>query len=139
MIKLKDILLEGLSKNEIQSIADRVLPQIAKTLGPTKKGLPNIEIHNNVLALHSKIPDHPVSPDMGGKKEHAEYIWDTNTIYLFSVALTNEELVIKALLHEYTHATQDEKKVKAARAKGYKNNPYEKAAEKAERNWKDYL
>ena len=139
MIKLKDILLEGLSKNEIQSIADRVLPQIAKTLGPTKKGLPNIEIHNNVLALHSKIPDHPSSPDMGGKKEHAEYIWDTNTIYLFSVALTNEELVIKALLHEYTHATQDEKKVKAARAKGYKNNPYEKAAEKAERNWKDYL
>ena len=65
--------------------------------------------------------------------------WDTNTIYLFKIALTNEELVIKALLHEYTHATQDEKKVIAARAKGYENNPYEKAAERAERNWKNYL
>jgi len=139
MIKLKDILLEGLSKNEIQSIADRVLPQIAKTLGPTKKGLPNIEIHNNVLALHSKIPDHPVSPDMGGENEHAEYDWGTNTIYLFSIALVNEKLVIQALLHEYTHATQDEKKVKAARAAGYENNKYEKAAEQAERNWKKYI
>ena len=133
------MLVEVLSKNEIQSIANRVLPQIVETLGPTRKGIPNIEIHNNVLALHSKIPNHPSSADMGGENEHAEYNWKTNTIYLFKVALVNEELVIRALLHEYTHATQDEKKVMAARAKGYANNPYEKAAERSERNWKDYL
>jgi hypothetical protein len=139
MIKLKDILTEGLSKNEIQYIVDRVFPLIDENLGPAKKGTPNVEIHNNVLALHSKIPDHPVSTEMGGKREHAEYDWGTNTIYLFKIAVVTEELVIKALLHEYTHATQDEKKVKAARAQGYKNNPYEKAAKRAERNWKDYL
>ena len=92
-----------------------------------------------MLALHSKIPNHPSSAEMGGENEHAEYNWKTNTIYLFKVALINEELVIRALLHEYTHATQNEKKVMAARTKGYENNPYEKAAERAERRWKDYL
>ncbi len=136
--KLK-ALLEGIDKNTIQDIVDRVYPSIANDLGPTRKGIPKVEIHNNVLALHSNIPDHPVSSEMGGENEHAEYDWDTNTIYLFSIALVNEELVIRALLHEYTHATQDEKKVKAARAKGYENNPYEKAAARAEENWKEYV
>ena len=135
----EQILSEGLSRNAIQDIVDRVLPLIDKDLGPAKKGTPKVEIHNNVLALHSKIPNHPASSDMGGKNEHAEYDWNTNTIYLFKVALINEELVIRALLHEYTHTTQDEKKVKAARAKGYENNPYEKEAARAERNWKRYI
>tara|TARA_R110001583_G_scaffold13766_4_gene58726 strand:- start:28130 stop:28534 length:405 start_codon:yes stop_codon:yes gene_type:complete len=133
MIKLKDILSEGLSNNDIQSIVDRVYPQIVKDLGRAKKGTPKIEIHNNVLAFHSGIEDHP-----GGENEHAEYDWKTNTIYLFKVALKSEKLVIQALLHEYTHATQDEKKVKAARAGGYENNKYEKAAHRAEKNWNKY-
>ena len=128
-----------MSKNNIQTVVDRVYLKIVKNLGRAKKGTPKVEIHNNVLALHSNIPDHPVSSEMGGENEHAEYDWGTNTIYLFSIALVNEELVIRALLHEYTHATQDEKKVKAARAKGYENNPYEKAAERAEESWKEYV
>ena len=123
-----------MNKSAIQDIVDRVYPQIVNNLGPARKGTPNVEIHNNVLAFHSGIPDHP-----GGENEHAEYDWKSNTIYLYKVALTNEMLVIQALLHEYTHATQDEKKVKAARAKGYANNPYEKAAHKAEKNWRKYV
>ena len=51
---------------------------------------------------------------------------------------TNVEEIIKALLHEYTHATQDRKKFELYREKGYANNPYEKAAHRAERNWKRY-
>ena len=133
-IKLKYILSEGLTKIQIKDIVDKVYPQIINNLGPARKGTPKVEIHNNVLAFHSGIEDHP-----GGENEHAEYDWKTNTIYLFKVALTNEMLVIQALLHEYTHATQDEKKVKAARAKGYENNPYEIAATNAEKNWKKYL
>jgi len=133
MIKLK-YLLERMNKSAIQDIVDRVYPQIVNNLGPARKGTPNVEIHNNVLAFHSGIPNHP-----GGETEHAEYDWKTNTIYLFKVALTNEMLVIQSLLHEYTHATQDEKKVKTARAKGYENNPYEIAARNAEKKWKDYL
>jgi len=130
------LIKEGISKSVIQDVVDRVYPSIANDLGPTRKGVPKVEIHNNVLALHSKIPNHPSD---GHEGDHAEYDWGTNTIYLFSIALVNEELVIRALLHEYTHATQDEKKVKAARAKGYENNLYEKAAEKAEENWRMYI
>ena len=48
-------------------------------------------------------------------------------------------MVIQALLHEYTHATQDQKKYQAARAAGYENNKYEKQAHKAERNWRKYI
>ena len=134
MIKLKDILTEALDKNAIMDIVKKVYPKIVKSLPRAKKGTPKVEVHNNVLAFHSGIENHP-----GGENEHAEYDWKTNTIYLFRVALTNEMLVIQALLHEYTHATQDEKKVKAARAKGYENNPYEKAAKRAESMWKKFI
>ena len=134
MIKLKDILLEGLDRNTIMDIVKRVYPKIASSLGRAKKGTPRVQVYNNVLAFHSGEPNHP-----GGESEHAEYRWDTNTIYLFKVALTNEKLVIQALLHEYTHATQDEKKVKAARAGGYANNKYERAAKRAEGMWKRFI
>ena len=53
--------------------------------------------------------------------------------------MVSEEAIIKALLHEYTHATQDRKKYEKYREKGYANNPYEKAAHKAERNWRKYI
>ena len=134
MIKLKDILTEALDKNAIMDIVKRVYPKIVASLPRAKKGTPKVEVHNNVLAFHSGIPDHP-----GGENEHAEYDWKTNKIYLYRVALRNEKLVIQALLHEYTHAGQDEKKVMAARAKGYANNPYEKAAKRAENMWKKFI
>ena len=134
MIKLKDILLEGLDKNAIMDIVKKVYPKIVKSLPRAKKGTPKVQVHNNVLAFHSGIPDHP-----GGENEHAEYDWKSNTIYLFKVALTSEKLVIQALLHEYTHAGQDEEKVMAARAGGYKNNKYEKAAKRAESKWRSFI
>ena len=53
--------------------------------------------------------------------------------------MKNEEEIIKALLHEYTHATQDPKKMDAYRKLEYKKNPYEIAAHKAENNWRKYI
>ena len=123
-----------MNKSAIEDIVKRVYPQIAKDLGRSKKSTPKVEVHNNVLAMHSGIPDHP-----GGEEEHAEYDYKNNTIYLFKVALKTEQLVIQALLHEYTHACQDEKKYQAARAAGYANNPYEKAAHRAEKTWRKYM
>ena len=123
-----------MNKTAIEAIVDRVYPQIVKDLGRSKKSTPKVEVHNNVLAMHSGIPDHP-----GGEEEHAEYDYKKNTIYLFKVALKSEQLVIQALLHEYTHATQDQKKYQAARADGYENNKYEKEAHKAERTWRKYI
>lgn len=135
MIKLQQILLEGLSSNDIQLIVDRVYPQIVKDLGRAKKGAPKVKIYNNVMSFHSGIEDYPAD---GHEGDHAEYDWDSNTIAIFKVAMNSEKDVIQALLHEYTHATQDEKRVKAARSKGYANNPYEKAAHRAEQNWRKY-
>ena len=136
MIKLKDILLEGMSKNDIQSVIDRVYPQIAKDLGTAKKGTPKVEIHNNVLSFNSGIEDYPGDEH---EDDHAQYAWGKNIIAIFKIAMKSEKDVIQALLHEYTHATQDEKKMKEYRKLGYKNNPYEKAATRAEGNWKKYL
>jgi len=136
MIKLKDILLEGMSKNDIQSVIDRVYPQIAKDLGTAKKGTPKVEIHNNVLSFNSGIEDYP--PE-GHHDDHAQYVWETNAIAIFKIAMKSEKEVIQALLHEYTHATQDPKKREEYRKLGYAKNPYEKAATRAEGNWKKYL
>ena len=52
--------------------------------------------------------------------------------------MKDEKHVIQSLLHEYTHATQDPTKWEEYRAIGYENNPYEKEASRAERNWRKY-
>ncbi len=134
MIKLKDILLEGMSKNDIQSVIDRVYPQIVKNLGRARRGTPKVEMHTNIYVRVSGIEG-----AQGEANPHAEYEWKKNEIYLYLPKMTNEKEIIKALLHEYTHATQDPKKMKEYRKLGYAKNPYEIAAMKAEKNWKKYL
>tara|TARA_R100000734_G_C3256200_1_gene56230 strand:- start:85 stop:489 length:405 start_codon:yes stop_codon:yes gene_type:complete len=134
MIRLKDILLEGMSKGDIIKIVNRIYPDIVKNLGRARKGTPKVEVHNNVYARYSGIDDYP-----GGENEHAEFVHEDNKIYLYKAALNSEEDVIRAMLHEYTHATQDPKKIKQGREKGYTNNPMERQARNAEKNWKKYL
>ncbi len=130
MIKLKDILNEGFNK---QDTVDKVYPFIVRNLGSAKRGIPKVEFHTNIYARLSG--DQQAT---GEANPHAEYDWDKNKIYLYTPRMTNVEEIIKALLHEYTHATQDRKKFELYREKGYANNPYEKAAHRAERNWKRY-
>ena len=127
MIKLKDVLLEGMKRKEIQAVIDRVYPQIVKNLGRAKRGTPKVEMHNNIYARLSGNPGAE-----GEANPHAEYDWDKNEIYLYLPKMKNEEEIIRALLHEYTHATQDPSKWKKYHAFGYAKNPYETAAAKAE-------
>tara|TARA_R110001583_G_scaffold113252_3_gene263782 strand:+ start:9540 stop:9944 length:405 start_codon:yes stop_codon:yes gene_type:complete len=134
MIKLRDILVEGFDKKEAQAIVDRVYPQIVKNLGKAKRGTPKVEFHTNIYVRVSGIEGME-----GEANPHAEYDWDKNKIYLYSPKMTNEGEIIRGLLHEYTHATQDPKKMKEYRKLGYAKNPYEKAATKAEKNWKKYI
>tara|TARA_R110000787_G_scaffold167715_2_gene280635 strand:+ start:414 stop:809 length:396 start_codon:yes stop_codon:yes gene_type:complete len=131
MIKLKDLLLEGFDK---QSVVDRVYPKIVKNLGRARRGAPKVEFHSNIYVRVTGNPD-----SQGEANPHAEYNWEANEIYLYTPRMKNEEEIIKALLHEYTHATQDPKKMDKYRELGYKKNPYEIAAHKAEKNWKKYL
>ena len=131
MISLKSIILERVNKQEV---VDRVLPLIVKNLGRAKRGTPKVEFHTNIYARLSG--DQQAT---GEANPHAEYDWDKNKIYLYTPAMKNEKEIIKALLHEYTHATQDPKKMEKYRELGYDKNPYEKAAHKAERNWRKYI
>ena len=54
--------------------------------------------------------------------------------------MTNEEDIIRSILHEYEHARQDPKKYEKYREEGFDglDNPYEKAARKAEETWEKY-
>jgi hypothetical protein len=125
---------EGLSRKDIQSVIARVYPQIVKNLGRSKRGVPKVEMHSNIYVRLSGDAE-----AQGEANPDAEYEWDDNEIYLYLPKMKNEETVIKALLHEYTHATQDPKKKEEYRKKGYAKDPYEIEATKAEGNWKKYI
>jgi hypothetical protein len=135
VIKLKTLLFEGLNTKEIQSIIDRVYPQIIKNLGATRKATPRVTLHNNPYARLSGIEDM-----IGDTNDHAEYDWQTNEIYIYIQAMRTIEDVIRSLLHEYTHAKQSHTQGEEyAKKYNYKNNPHEIQAARAEVNWRKYL
>ena len=134
MIKLKDILLEGMARKDIQSVIDRVYPQIVKNLGRARRGVPKVEMHNNIYVRLSGDAE-----AQGEANPDAEYEWNKNEIYLYLPKMKSEEAIIKALLHEYTHATQDPKKREENRKRGYAKDPYEIEAYKAENSWRKYI
>tara|TARA_R110000851_G_scaffold147563_2_gene287512 strand:- start:1831 stop:2235 length:405 start_codon:yes stop_codon:yes gene_type:complete len=134
MIKLKDILLESMTKVDIQTIIDRVYPKIVKNLGKAKQGTPTVEIHDNIYVRVSGLEG-----AQGEANPYAEYDRKENKIYLYTKRLINLEQIIRSLLHEYTHTLQDPTKIAINRGYGYENNPYEKAAHKAEENWRKYI
>ena len=136
MIKLKDILTEGISKKEIADIVNKVYPQIVKDLGGRK--LPVI-VHNNIYRRLKAVGEEDL---MKQNNPFAQYDWDTKKIYLYSSAMKNIEEIIRSLLHEHTHSLQNKKKFDDGYDSGkynYKTHPYEKAALKAENKWKNYL
>ena len=135
MIRLKDILLEGMSKNKVQSIVDRVFPQIAQDRGLGKQGMPKIKLHHDIYARLSGIED------MRGEESDstkAQWVDKDNTIFIYYTNMKNEEDVIRSVLHEFEHTHQDAKKNEKYREQGYDNNPYEIAARNAEKKWKQY-
>ena len=136
MIKLVDILLENISKDEVQTIVDKVFPRIVKDRGVGKQGIPKIELHVDIIARYSGIPD------MRGeesKTTKAEWVAKDNTIYIYYPNMVNKEDVIRSVLHEFEHTHQNEEENEEYRKLGYDNNPNEIAARKAEEKYKDYL
>jgi 3'-phosphoadenosine 5'-phosphosulfate sulfotransferase len=135
MIKLKHLLNEILEENSIQSIVDRVYPQIVKDLGGQAKP---IEIHNNI---YTRIGAVAVEDLMKQNNPDAQYDPDDDIIYVYSSKMKTIEDVVRALLHEHTHTLQDQEKFKQLYDEGalYDNHPYEKAADKAEEKWERYM
>ena len=135
MIKLRDILNEAkLSKDDILAVVNKSYPKIIKAYKPGKRGIPKVEIHRSIHARLSGVEDM-----MGEENPHAEYDWDKNKIYLYQPRMTSVEQIIRSLIHEYIHSTQDIKKMKKNRELGYDNDPFEKEAHRAERNWKKFI
>ena len=134
----RQYLKEGMSREEVQSIVNRVYPQIANDRGPTHRpGVPKIELHADIYARYSG------TPGMRGevsKEAKAEFVDAENAIYVYYPNMASEEDIIRSILHEYQHARQDPKKYEKYRKAGFDglDNPYEKAARNAEEGWRKY-
>lgn len=129
-------IMEETGKDVVLEIVNRVYPQIVRDLGKSRYvNTPKVELHKDIYAR--------LSGDEEARGEHsttskAQYDGKTNTIYIYYPNMVNEEEVIRTLLHEYTHSLQDPSKNKKHRELGYKNNPYETAAARAEWGWEKY-
>tara|TARA_R100001377_G_C3132487_1_gene89843 strand:- start:236 stop:664 length:429 start_codon:yes stop_codon:yes gene_type:complete len=131
-------LLERFSNSEVQTTIDRVYLDIVNNLGTSKYGNkpPTVEVHEDIYARVSGIPG---ATGEHSKSSEAEYDDINNKIYVYWPNMKDEKHVIQSLLHEYTHTLQDPAKWTEYREGGYENNPFEKQAKKAEKNWKKYI
>jgi len=135
-IKLIDILLEGMSKNKVQDIIDKVFPKIIQDRGTGRQGVPKIKLHHDIYA---RLSGDPEATGEESETSKAEWEHETNTIWLYYPNIKNEEELIKTILHEFEHTHQDPKKNEKYREQGYDDNPYEIAARNAEKKWKRYI
>jgi len=136
MIKLKHLLNEIVEENSIQSIVDRVYPQIVKDLGGQVKP---VEVHDNIWKRLDAVAIEDLKREQGNPD--AQYDPYDDIIYLYSEKTYTEEDIIKSLLHEHIHTLQDQEEFKKLYNRGfnYGNHPFEKEAIRAERNWKKYM
>ena len=128
MKKSKKMLSEGMNKDAIIDIVNKVYPKIVKDLGgKTLK----VEVHNNIWNRVGAVGAEELMED---DNPAAEYDWDKKKIYVYYAGAKNIQEVIKSLL-------QNKKKFDDGYAKGYnyKTHPFEKAATRAESKWKNYL
>jgi len=137
----RQYLSEGMSEEEVQSIVDRVYPQIVRDRGvpPQTQREPIVELHADIYARYSDIKGMKGEVSEEAK---AEFVDENNAIYVYYPNMKNEEDVIRSLLHEFEHAHQDPEEYEAYRKqKEYdgQSNPHEVAARKAEEKWKNYL
>ena len=121
-----------MKQDEIQDILDYAYPLIKTYFGKGKLDYPKIDTsHKNTYAMHSGEPE--------AEGEHsstsiAEY--HMGTIYLYLPNITNEEELLRALVHEYTHYTQDsELFAKYRDMYSYDEDPTEIEAHKNEEKW----
>ena len=118
--------------SEIQQIISYAYPKIQAYYGKGKLSIPKIDTsHKNTYAMHSGEPE--------AEGEHAassiaEYY--KGTIYLYLPNIKDEEGLLRALIHEYTHYTQDsELFAKYRDMYDYEDDPTEIEARKNEEDW----
>ena len=119
--------------DEIQNIIDYAYSKIQSYYGKGSLDIPKIELHRDIYAR--------LSGDEEQSGEHssttkAQYDENTNVIYIYYPNMENEEDVLRALIHEYTHYRQDHKLFKKYKAMyGYDEDPTEIEAKRNEEDW----
>jgi len=121
-----------MKQEKIEKIVNKVYPIISEDNNSNAK----IEYHYNIYER--------LSGEKGMTGEvcaHAEYDWSSNKIYLYTSRLHSAEDIIRALIHECVHSTQNKVKFNAYYLCGetYDTHPYEIEARNAEEEWKIYL
>ena len=120
--------------DEIQQIVDRAYPLIQKYYGKGSKPIPSVELHKDIYARLSGVEG---MEGEESKTSEAEYDDKENKIFIYYPNMKNEEDVLRALIHEYTHYTQDSTLFKRYKQMySYDEDPNEIEAHKNEENWK---
>ena len=125
-----------MTTDEIQIIIDKAYPLIQKYYGKGKLDYPIIDTsYRNTYALHSGEPE---AEGEHSKTSIAEY--NRGTIYLYLPNITTEEGLVRALIHEYTHYTQDSELFQKYRDMySYDEDPTEIEAHKNEEDWQLFI
>jgi len=121
-----------MTQDKIQDILDHAYPLIKSYFGKGKLDYPKIDTsHNNTYAMHSGEPEAEGEHSSTSIAEYYEGI-----IYLYLPNITNEEELLRALVHEYTHYTQDSELFAKYRGMySYDKDPTEIEAHKNEEKW----
>jgi hypothetical protein len=122
--------------DEIKQILDYSYPKIQSHYGKGKLDYPPIDIsHKNTYAMHSGEPE---AEGEHSKTSIAEY--NRGTIYLYLPNITTKEDLVRALIHEYTHYTQDSELFQKYRDMyDYDEDPTEIEAHKNEEDWQLFI
>ena len=125
-----------MTTDEIQNIIDKAYPLIQKYYGKGSLDYPPIDAsHKNTYAMHSGEPE---ATGEHAATSIAEY--HKGTIYLYLPNIDNEEGLVRALIHEYTHYTQDSELFQKYRDMyDYKEDPTEIEAHKNEEDWQLFI
>ena len=121
-----------MTRDEIQSIISYAYPLIQKYYGKGKLPIPKIDTsHKNTYAMHSGEPE---ATGEHAASSIAEYY--KGVIYLYLPNIKDEEGLLRSIIHEYTHYTQDsELLAKYKKMYSYDEDPNEIEAKKNEENW----
>ena len=118
--------------DEVQQIISYAYPKIQKYYGKGKLPIPKIDTsHRNTYAMHSGEPE---ADGEHAATSIAEYY--EGTIYLYLPNITDEEGLLRSIIHEYTHYTQDSELLKKYKQiYSYDEDPNEIEAHRNEENW----
>ena len=118
---------------EVQNILNQAYPKIKKYYGKGELGYPELELHEDIYA---RLSGDPEQRGEHSKTSIAQYDGKENKIFIYYPNVKTEEDILRALIHEYTHYTQDSELFQKYRAiYSYDEDPTEIEAHKNEEDW----